>query len=344
MPMNVGEAITPAMTHTSHVLFRPFALRKWLALGFVSMLATGGGGSSGGGGGNNWPSDHSGVNAGEIGRNVLNWITGHIALIALAGILLLALSLVLLWLGSVFKFVYLNQITRNPTAIREPFHQFRGLGTSFFLWELAFSLVVTLVAVALIGLPLAMAFLTKADIATKVIAVAWAVIVGLATMIFASATHIFARDFVLATMFVRGVKVLEAWSVVMPILRANVGQCVLYLLLLIVISFVTSIGTFIILACVMIAFLIPAGLLALIGWAIWAASGQHLSPVLIGYAATVGIPLLLAFSYALTCAIQPLYVFRRAYALVVLGQADPSLATVPIPPTSGPRLMPEHGV
>lgn len=339
MPMNIGDAITPALTHTSRVLFRPFALRKWLAMGLVSMLAGVGGG---GNGHSNWPTDKSG-DMDDIGRSAGAWIMEHLALIVVAAILLFAVSLVFAWLGSVFKFVYLNQITRNPTAIREPFVRFIGAGTSYFLWEIVFSLVVTLAVVVLIALPVVLAFIAETSLVVRIIAVAWAVIVGLAIIVFASVTQIFARDFVLSTMFARGVKVMQAWRTVIAIIRANAGQSVLYLLLLMVISLVSTIGTFIALAFVGLAFLIPGGVLAVIGWAIWAASGQHWSPVLIGYAATMGLALVLAFSYTLVCALQPFLVFRRAYALVVLGQADPSLATIPIPPATSPRPMPETG-
>lgn len=346
MPMNVGDAITPAMNHTSHVLFRPFALRKWLALGFVSLLAGMGGGGGGGGGGRyNWPPQtESTPNVEVLVQNVLDWLHAHVALVVVGIIALFAVSLLLSWLGAVSKFVYLNQITRDPAAIREPFHRFASLGTSFFLWELAFSVMILFVVVVLIALPLAGAFLTKAGTAAEVISVIWAAIVGLATLVAIALADIFSRDFVLTAMFVRQVKVIEGWNIVLPILRANAWQAALYILMLIVISLVTAVGVVIAMLAVGLAFLIPGGLLALIGWGIWSASGHHWSPILVSYSAVFGTVLLFAFSYALSCAIQPLAVFRRAYALVVLGQADPRLATIPIPPTDGPRLMPENGV
>lgn len=342
MPMNVADAITPAMTHTSRLLFKPFALRKWLALGLVSFLA----GSGGGGGAHaNWPSGQQpGHDADVFFQHIAKWASIHAWLIALAIAGLLAISLFFGWLGSVFRFVYLNQITKEPIAIREPFHRFLDLGTSFFLWRLAFSFVALVALGVLIGLPLIAGFSTHAGSAAEALAVAWAVCVGIALLLCIVLIEIFARDFVLATMFVRGIRVMEAWGVVLPLLKANAGQCALYILLLIVISVVVGIGAAIAVLAVGLAFVIPGGLLALIGWAIWLGTGQHMSAPIIAYSVIIGIPLMFAFAYVLTCAIQPLQVFRRSFALVVLGQADPSLVTVPIPPTDGPRLMPEDGV
>jgi len=45
--MDIGRAIEPAFRHMADMLFRPFALRMWLALGFTFMIAYGLAGPSG---------------------------------------------------------------------------------------------------------------------------------------------------------------------------------------------------------------------------------------------------------------------------------------------------------
>lgn len=338
MPMNVGNAITPAMEHTSRLLFKPFILRKWLALGLVALLAQIGGGGSAHA---NWPSDEKGT-VGELGQQAMSWIVQHAVLVAAAFTALFLISLLLGWLASVFKFVYVHQITRVPLAIREPFHRYRGLGTSFFLWELAFSVVVLIALAVLVGLPWIAIIMTDAGTGAKIVVAVWSVLVGLPIIVGMILVSIYASDFVLATMFVREVRVLEAWRIVIPLLRANAGQSLLYIGMLIVISIVTGIGSALVGLVAVVAFLIPGGILGAIGYWIWSESGWSVATI--AYTVVAGIPLVLAFIYATTCAVQPFNVFRRAYSLVVLGQADPSLATIPIPPTDGPRLMPEHGV
>lgn len=324
MPMNVGGAIAPAMNHTGRVLFRPFALRNWLALGFVSLFA-----QAGQGGRVNIPSGGS-SETDRASEAIGSWIGEHTLLIVAAVLLLIMIKIVFSWLGSVFRFVYLNQITRDPQAIREPFSRFMALGTSFFLWELAFGLALLLTIGILIALPAALIFAAlHGGAQTTLIAVLLGLALGLPLVIFAGATVVFGRDFVLPTMYVRNVKVIEAWRIVMPILRANVGQSVLYILLLIVIAIIMGIGGVVVAMAALVVFAIPGGVLALIGYGIYAAGGETWSAPLIAYTAVMGTALLLALAYAASCGMQPFHVFRRSFALIVLGQADPSLATVP---------------
>lgn len=326
MAMNVGGAITPAINHTGRVLFRPFALRKWLALGFVSLLV-----EVGGGGANfsySQPGDSHDMD--EIGRTLFQWIDHHIALIIAGAALLFLIGLALWWIGSVMRFVYLNQITRDPCAIREPFGRLMHLGTSFFLWRLVFGIAVTLTAGVLIGLPILGLFLAHltSNTAAIVVTVIWGFLVGLPLLLGATVIDVFARDFVATAMFARNVRVIEGWRIVMPILRQNAGQSALYVLLLIVISIATGIAALFVLLGVGIVFLIVGGLFALIGYGIYVTGGSTWSAILIGYIALMGTALLLAFCYTMSCVTQPLEVFRRTFALVVLGQAEPSLATV----------------
>jgi len=321
--MNVGAAISPAMKHTGRLLFRPFALRKWLALGFVSMLS----GASGGGSAHfNLPSGNSRENA-EAGRVMVEWAMSHLALIIAGFVLLTLVSIALSWLGSVLKFVYLNQITRDPCAIKAPFGWFIGLGTSYWLWGLAFGFVVLIVAALLIGVPLGLIFVSMRHGSMLVLGIVWAVVVGIGLAIAVGVIGVFAQDFVTAAMFARGVKVLEGWRIVLQIVRANVGQSALYVLLVVAIGIALGIASLFAMLFVGIAFLIVGGVFALIGYGLYTAGGW--SPLLIGYSVVMGFVLLMAFCYVLNCVLQPIIVFKRTLALVVVGQAAPSLATIP---------------
>lgn len=325
--MNVGGAVTPALSHTGRVLFRPFALRKWLALGFVSLVA---GFAEGGGGHFNVPSgDSSGSD--QNWEAVGAWIVAHLALIIAGAILLFLVGLAFQWLGSVMKFVYMNQVTRDPYAIREPFRRFIPQGTSFFLWNLAFGLVMLLTLGILVGIPIALIFAMELthNVAAIVVVAVWCLLILLATITVAAVIDIFARDFVSTAMFVRRVGVMAGWRMILPLLGENKGQSALYVLMLIAISLAMGIGALFAVLAVGLVFAVVGGLFALIGYGIYVAGGHTWSAMLISYAVVIGTLLLLTFSYALTCAVQPLEVFRRVFSLVVVGQAEPSLATIP---------------
>jgi hypothetical protein len=142
---------------TKKILFQPFDLTKWLVIGFAAFLANLSGGF------------HSSFNpfsswSGREDRKViaeslpdvrsvgqLDWWV--IVLIAIGVLILLALIVVLAWLGARGRFIFTNCIVRNRGAIVAPWKEFRIQGNSFFLFSLLVALcmivVVVLVALAL---------------------------------------------------------------------------------------------------------------------------------------------------------------------------------------------------
>lgn len=332
--MDPGNAFTPAFDYMVQLLFRPFQWKKWLALGFASLMAY-----PGSGGFNfNIPSGGSpGTGKNPYGippelSQAGQWMLHHIALIILGVAALFALGLVLGWVASVFRFVHIEQIVRNTGAIKEPFSRFKREGTSYFLWLIGFGLVALAVMGLVVGLVLLIIVATPDNPAPaiKILVALLGAFVFLLLIVAISVIAVFAEDFVVPVMFARRVGVLEAWSIVRPILSANKGPSVLYILFVIVIAIGTAIvGLFAGLA-VLIAFLIPGGVLAGIGYLIYNAAGRNwLSHVFLLYAIPAGALLFAALAYAANCVMQPAVVFRRAYSLTVLGRADPALALLP---------------
>lgn len=337
--MDVGSAIAPAFEHMTKMLFKPFEMRKWLALGFITMLAGGGGGHGnfrlpgnydhGGGGGGPWPAFE-------------RWIEHFWPILVIGVLFLIALGIVVMWLISVFHFVYLNDVARNSGAIREPFHRLRGAGTSLFLWNLVYGFIFLLLLGVLVGAPLLTVFVIARNVgaAAKVAAVVWAVLVGIAMILFACVIEMVVSDFVSTAMYVRGVGILEGWRIILPTLRANVGQVILYILLLIAFGIGIAIASVIVALTTMLIFAIPFGGIALAGFLIGKAIGLTMSIPVIAVIATYALAVLLTYSYTVSCLLQPAVVFLRAFSLVVIGQADPSLATIPTGP-AGPALVTE---
>jgi hypothetical protein len=142
-------------------LFQPFELKKWLVIGFAAWLANLGAG--GGGIGNfNYPDNrregaqkfHETI--GQIPQPVL--ITGICVLICVVLLLIVLFA----WLRARGRFILVDCIVRNRTAIVEPWKEFRAEGNSFFL----FSLLVVLILIAVIviaGLVLIVPFIPRGD-------------------------------------------------------------------------------------------------------------------------------------------------------------------------------------
>ena len=330
--MDVGNAIGPAFNHMVKVLFRPFSAAKWLALGFASLLAVGGGG--GGSGNFNIPGggDHGGTGMPDFGH----WIAHYWPFLVVAFLALLALGLLISWICSVFNFVYMDQVVRSSGAIREPFHRLRRFGTSLFLWRLGFGLIAALALAVLIAGPLLAAFLpgSGVPIAAKVIAVVWAIAVGLGFMFIMLVMEALANDFVSITMYARGVGILKAWGILLPILRRNIGQTILYFLLLIAFGLGAMMVSLMALMLVGFVLLIPFGSVALVAYLMATAAHVRMSAPVIAVIATYAMMAYLCLVYLVNCVTQPAIVFLQSFSLIVLGQADPSLVTIPM--TSAP--------
>lgn len=122
-------------------LFQPFDLRTWLVVGFTAFLAHL---LEGGGTGTNYRKEtHSGL--GEVlaaPYQALDWIKSQpewAALVAAGIILALAIFALLVWLTSRGKFMFLDNVVERRALVVQPWHQFRDLGYSLFIWRLLFS-------------------------------------------------------------------------------------------------------------------------------------------------------------------------------------------------------------
>lgn len=322
--IKVTAAIQPAYQHMVRMLFRPFNLKKWLALGFVSLLA----GSAGGGPGGRFPCGSSEPNTREIDQ-ALQWMAAHWGIIAAAGAIFVILLFVLYWLGSIFRLVYTEQVAKDSYAIKEPFARLKSLGTSLFLWLAGFGFAFIAAAGILVGLPVGLAFGLNAAGWVQVVAAAWGVIAFLAILLIFIIVNIFAIELVSGVMYTRGVRVLEAWRLLLPRLKENIGQTALYLLLIFAFCIGLAILSIFAAFIVLMVMLIPFGGVFLLAALIGKSAGLVWNAATISIAAFYGAIFFAAYIYVFSCVLQPAVVFLRAFSLAVLGQMDESFATVP---------------
>ena len=129
------------------ILFEPFRAKKWFVLGFSAFLAQLGGGGSYRYNGN--PFDHATRGRGPDFSPLTAWITEHLALVIALGVMvfliILAISILFLWLSSRGQFMFLDGVARNRAEIVEPWSRFRQLADQLF----RFRLMLMLAALAL---------------------------------------------------------------------------------------------------------------------------------------------------------------------------------------------------
>jgi len=300
--ISVTEPLALAYEWVKQMLFQPFDLAKWFTIGFCAWLAglgeSGGGGNFNGFNGGNHEAKNGGQPLEEF-RHFYHQASDYVVAnlywivpVAIgAGLFLLALWLVVLWLNSRGKFMLLHCVALNRAEVEVPWCKFANAANSLLRFRIGLGLIGMVVMLPLIGFTalviLRMVLRGEADVAGVMTAVGLVLALILVSLVFAI-IHKFLVDFVVPIMFLRGGSCLAAWREFLALLAGNAGNFMLYILFQIVLTM--AIGAMVLLAVLVTCCI--AGCLLLLPF--------------------LGTVLLL-----------PVLVFKRAYPLYYLAQYGP---------------------
>lgn len=250
------EPFGAAWARAQRMLFRPFRLDAWLALGFVSFLASLGRGFGGGDGGGDMGTkvrggDGARVIGDEIARRVhdfatLPWVVAAFGFLVFG---LIVLLVVMTWLNARGQLMFADDVARERTAVVEPWRRTAALGNSLFV----LNLLITLLGLgAILGL-LAWPF---ADMVAgmwregsfrppSLITVVPAVLLLGPLLIAGAVIGVLTRHFVVPVMLRHDLDAFAAWRRFGGLLSANLGHFIAALLLLLVARIAVGIGVFV---------------------------------------------------------------------------------------------------
>jgi hypothetical protein len=284
---SVLDPVSRAIERTGRILFRPFQIEKWFVLGFCAWLAHLGEGGSGGG---NLGNRLRGDRIEDDLDTAWDWLREHLVLILILASIAFVVGLVVLWIQSRGKFLFLEGVARNRAAVAEPWRRFAALGDSLFSLRLLLSLIG-------LGVVLVLGSFLLRDLRNALgdhgfgseemlLLVLWGL--ALSPLVLAAAlVGLILEDLVVPIMWLRGVGVLEASKEALAFVSANLWIFVLYVLFKILLAIAIGLIT-----CVSVC--VTCCIVAL--------------PYL-------GVVILL-----------PLYVFRRCYSIEFLAQFGPQYA------------------
>jgi hypothetical protein len=289
--ISVIDPIGPAITTVEKTLFKPFDLAKWFVIGFCAWLAGLGSSPSGPHFNFNVPASPETGDLPQAITSNLSWII-PIAVIGL--IVVLAIWIVICWLSSRSKFMFLHCLAHNRAEVKVPWNKFRQQGNSLFIFRLVVGAIALVCLAALVGL---MVFLITSisennshSIAPAAAGLAFVILLLIVVSIFFVLLMKFTYDFVVPVMFLGTAKCTDAWRRFLRLLAANKAHLALYILFQIVISiaiaaiiFAVALGTCCCAFCIM------------------------------------SIP------YIGTVLLLPILTFRRAYSALYLSQYGPEL-------------------
>ena len=267
--INFSRSFDLAWERMVVILFRPFDLGKWLAIGFSAFLAgllAGGNGINGSYKRGDLPvSSHTGwsysspFHSYNFDASAGNFFHGPQSAFIIACIIFgflfgLVIVVLLYWLGTRGQFLLLDNVVRNRGAIVWPWKAYARAGNSlfrFYLCILLLSLVI-LIPFAIVGVMMAMPFFHqhRFPMAAEIFPFAGFGLVSFVVVgIWAIVLFLF-RELAPPLMFRHGLSAWEAGGRVWALVRLHPGSMVLFVLLrlalfiaLVVVSFVLCCAT-----------------------------------------------------------------------------------------------------
>jgi len=217
MTIEYYQPLVRGFDRMKKALFQPFDLRKWCLVGFTAFLA--GATEWQGGGSGRFGPKHNGdiedvLHFPEQAREWLTLHPGWASLIAAGLVLLAGLIVLITWLSSRGRFMFLDNVVHDRDRVSEPWHEYRNLGNSLFVWQLAFGLITLAVFLAYLGFCFSILHRMMADgLSVKVLAWnALPMVLGLSGLILIAVTiTVFWNDFVVAIMYKHGLETAAAW-------------------------------------------------------------------------------------------------------------------------------------
>ena len=216
------------------MLFAPFHMDKWFALGFTAWLATLGQGGL-----------MSPMNLGQLGKQQhpagpggawSNWLGAYMTVIIGVFLALLVVAIVIgaliAWVQARGQFMFLENVVRNTSEVAQPWRRWARQGNSLFWWRLAFGLVcvcvvVVILAAAVWGI-LVPCLRAHAFVPATVPVIAGVSIALLTFMIVVGYISLFLHDFVVPLMARNAAGAMRAWRLFMALTHGHVRKFLLY--------------------------------------------------------------------------------------------------------------------
>jgi hypothetical protein len=354
LPITATNSIELALEHTKRQLFRPFQIGQWTKLAFVGMLA-GELGSKGCNRSNFQIPGHPGLPS-EIPHDGLPGALGIdpallAALSALLGAFIVigfAIGLILMYVGSVMRFVLFDSILTRECHIRKSWSHRLDAGWRYFVWKFLYFLLAAAGIAVLAGVPLAIAFAKgwlrepREHLPPLILG---GVFLFLAAVVFAIITAVIlvlTKDFVVPQMALENISAMEGWRRLWIMMQAEKGAYAGYIGLKILLAIVAGIIIGIATVILGVIFVVPTVGLSLLAVLTGQSAGWTWNAHTIFLAVAVGTILLAAFLYLVSLISVPAIVFFPAYSMYFFAGRYPRLAAAlyPPPPAVGGPAVP----
>jgi hypothetical protein len=241
MNIEYFEPLSRAWNRMTRALFRPFNLSNWLVLGFTAFLAGLLDSQGGGGGGSRYTGgqDVDWRDVANFPHTVWDWLMDHAVwffLIMFGLAVVMVIGIILTWLSSRGKFMFLDNVVHERAKVIQPWHQFRREGNSLFLWRLVFGLICLAVFSILLirGFFIATLISQEGFHSDVVMTIVKMVLFIIPVGIIIAYILLFLNNFVVPIMYINNVTASQAWGRFLLLFREHWIWLILYGLIVLI--------------------------------------------------------------------------------------------------------------
>jgi len=232
----------------TRALFQPFDISKWFVVGFTAFLA----GLMDGHGGNkvnrSFQADRDDLREViEFPHTAWNWLmdnTGWAVLILIGLIIIIGIIIVLTWLSSRGKFMFLDNVVQDQAQVVKPWYKFKDQGNSLFLWRICFGLISFFIMILFFfqGLSIVYNMYEKSlSYNFPFMTIAGMVILGILLILLILFIAMLVDSFIVPIMYKHGLSTMQAWNKFLPLFSKQFSSFIIFGILMLIISIVLAV-------------------------------------------------------------------------------------------------------
>jgi hypothetical protein len=343
MAISAADSITLAVEHTKQQLFKPFQIGQWTKLAFVGLLA----GELGSSGFNrssfNFPMHpETAPHVGFPGLPAIN--PALLAALAAGFVAALAIGIILMYVGSVMRFVLFDSIILKECHIRWGWSRRMSPGWRYFVWKLLYAILNLAILVVLLGIPLGLAFAegwfkdAKEHVPVLVLGGILLFFVLFVFLVVTSLILVLTKDFVVPQMALENLGAMEGWRRLWPMMKAEKGAYAAYIGMKILLAIAAGIIIGVATLIVGLIFVIPTVAFGILAVVTGKSAGLTWNAETITLAVVIGCILLGVFLYLVSLISVPAIVFFPAYSMYFFAARYPRLAAALYPAAPGAQV------
>jgi hypothetical protein len=336
---NAIDVIAPAWQHMKDLLF-PIRWSIWWRVAVIGFLT----GEMHSGGGSNFsvpqfPQQHQHKLLADVAPYM-------VALIALAVVAGLVLVVVLMYVGSVFRFILFESVLTRRIAIGEGWRKWQRQGMRFFAFNL-FLMLGAMAVIAVFAIPIILAIVRNkghmpagAHLALLIAGGIFAVMFFVLLILALTLVYTLVKDFVVPQMALEDLSLGDAWRRLWAQMMTEKGSYAGYVGMKIVLSLGAALAFGIAFFVIIIVLAIPAVIVGVV-----VAKVAHGAPLIIALAIALAIPLIVVLIGFFALLSSPVTIFFPAYSMHFYADRYPPLAALlypqpPPPPAPEPPPIP----